>query len=118
VDRPGHRARRARLPQTRFRGAAPRPGPFYASQADGRGKSHYMSEGLYDGPFAVTCSGPSCERSALQEPGTPGPTDWLDLSIWRGRSADGIGYFCSLECLSDAMSELTDTYGADWPRAG
>ena len=68
--------------------------------------------------FAVTCSGPNCDRSALQEPGAPGPADWLDVSVWRGGSADGIGYFCSLECLKDAMAELIGVHGAEFPRSG
>jgi hypothetical protein len=54
---------------------------------------------LYEGPFAVT------------------PADWLDVSVWRGGSADGFGYFCSLECLSGAMEGLIITHGAEFPRS-
>jgi hypothetical protein len=54
-----------------------------------------------DGGFDVECDGPSCTATAHVNEGAPGPTDWLDLSMWRGSSADSVGYFCSKACLAE-----------------
>jgi hypothetical protein len=39
------------------------------------------------------------------------PSGWLDLSIWRGNDAEGIGYFCSVECLEAATPHTVEWYG-------
>jgi hypothetical protein len=70
-----------------------------------------MADAFYDGPFAVECQGPACDRSTLMEPGAPGPVGWLDLSVWTGSSVTSLAYFCSFECLRESVPQLAEAYG-------
>jgi hypothetical protein len=51
------------------------------------------------GSLVIKCDGPTCEQVTVMELGAPGPEDWIDVSVWRGDRAEGLGYFCSEDCL-------------------
>jgi hypothetical protein len=45
--------------------------------------------------------------------GAPGPQGWLDLQVWNGSGASGVGWFCSVECLDEAMPSIIESYAAE-----
>ena len=74
------------------------------------------NDGIYEGPLVVACDGPRCNRATPMESGTPAPEAWLYLDAWRDGGAHGIGYFCSVACLEDAMPNIVSDYGERFPR--
>lgn len=76
--------------------------------------SNFIPGGDLSWASIATC--PTCERTGLLDPGAPGPQGWLDLQVWDGRSATGVGWFCSVECLDEAMPSIIENYSAEISR--